>query len=428
MLLFLLITLGMGCSDSRELLSPTEVRSRINEEWRTKAKQIQQETADGGEAERPMTESYREIAASYIDSIKTENLDTTESLNLAAIYRDMGEYTKSLEVYDSVLETASGEIARNTSISRIMTALRADDSAKTGRAIEWHQQNVAYPEKDDSRLYSHLRSYLQMLSRNGRHQRVVTLIQAELNRMPQEVDFVYMAPALAIENKASFAATGQEGYGESIARTYLEKYESLVESLETRLESAQSVPASERTGFNKMLQQLERYNSVLNFNFLVGGEAPPIKFEHIFNADDAYSFADTRGSVVILDFWANWCAPCKKAFPRLAELYEEYRDDGLIILGVTGFQGGFTDGDVIEQDISPARELELTEDFIDRYNLTWPVVFSEEGAFDARYGVTSIPAMVFIDRAGMVRAIKSGLDIQNPEETKQLIEKLLAEK
>jgi cytochrome c biogenesis protein CcmG/thiol:disulfide interchange protein DsbE len=90
-----------------------------------------------------------------------------------------------------------------------------------------------------------------------------------------------------------------------------------------------------------------------------------------------------RGKVVVLNFWASWCVPCKQEAPALESIWREYRDRGVVVLGVDS-----------EDFSGDAR------DFMRRYKITYPVV--REGGRDlyGPYGVTGVPETRIIGRNG----------------------------
>jgi cytochrome c biogenesis protein CcmG, thiol:disulfide interchange protein DsbE len=95
------------------------------------------------------------------------------------------------------------------------------------------------------------------------------------------------------------------------------------------------------------------------------------------------SLASLRGKVVVLNFWASWCAPCKSEAPRLEAAWKQYRGDGVVVVGVDA------------QDFSgDARK------FIRRHELTYPNVHDGPGNVLPKYGVTGFPETYFIGRDG----------------------------
>jgi thiol-disulfide isomerase/thioredoxin len=102
--------------------------------------------------------------------------------------------------------------------------------------------------------------------------------------------------------------------------------------------------------------------------------------------DESVSLGSTGGDVILLDFWATWCAPCKKAMPELEELQQEYGDSGLRVLGV-----------------SIDEKADLVEKFLKKRPLGYAVAIdsAEEPAWH-EFAVAAIPAVFLIDRQGQI--------------------------
>jgi len=133
--------------------------------------------------------------------------------------------------------------------------------------------------------------------------------------------------------------------------------------------------------------------------------------------------SDLRGQVVLLDFWAPWCGPCRYTLPKLSRWQTEYKSKGLVILGVTKYYGH---GD--QQPLTPAEEIVYLRDFKKRNKLPYGSVVSDTNANEFNYGVFSIPTSFLIDRKGVVRYISLG---GNPDEIavlEEMVKKLVDEK
>jgi thiol-disulfide isomerase/thioredoxin len=140
---------------------------------------------------------------------------------------------------------------------------------------------------------------------------------------------------------------------------------------------------------------------------LVGRPAP--QFQASFLDGQPFDLANTQGKVVILDFWATWCPPCRKALPELIALAAEYKDRGVELFAV----------DVGE---SP----DDVRAYLEEAGLDVQVVLDEDGSASGRYLVEYLPQTVIIGRDGQVAAVHVGAVQDLRGEVGQELEKLLA--
>jgi cytochrome c biogenesis protein CcmG/thiol:disulfide interchange protein DsbE len=141
---------------------------------------------------------------------------------------------------------------------------------------------------------------------------------------------------------------------------------------------------------------------------LLDHDAPDFRLEVVANGKPgALGVSDLRGSVVVLDFWATWCGPCRAETPILDALSRRWRDRGVTIVGV--------DTDTPDQGDPRA--------FAQAEGLSYPIVHDETGAVSRRYGVEGLPTLVVISPAGKVVAVRTGLT--DDEELERLVRKAL---
>ena len=116
-----------------------------------------------------------------------------------------------------------------------------------------------------------------------------------------------------------------------------------------------------------------------------------------------------RGQVVVLNFWATWCAPCRVEMPSFEKLYRRYRSEGVAVLAVT-----------LDKNAGPK-----IKSFVDEYELSFPILLDEEGEVERLYPSMTIPFTYVIDREGRVVARVDGAKNWESNETFEAIEYLL---
>lgn len=132
--------------------------------------------------------------------------------------------------------------------------------------------------------------------------------------------------------------------------------------------------------------------------------------------------ADFRGHVVLLDFWATWCGPCRETFPKLKAWHEKYRGDGLVILGLTNFFG-----EINGHNVTRTQESAYLRSFKKKNHLPYGFAIADSHVNDMNYGVFSIPMSFLIDRNGRVRFIAAGSSEAQTAALGRMIKRLLDE-
>lgn len=150
---------------------------------------------------------------------------------------------------------------------------------------------------------------------------------------------------------------------------------------------------------------------------------PPLVAENWFYSPPL-NLAGLKGKVVVIDFWAPWCAPCRLVMPSLLEQYEKYKDQGLMVIGYTRLFGVFNND--LKKKVNAAEELVLIKKFLDQNKIIYPIAVSSEGYGFDTFAVTAIPTMIFIDRRGNIAYFKTGSG--TIKQIQDRIASLLAEK
>jgi len=121
-----------------------------------------------------------------------------------------------------------------------------------------------------------------------------------------------------------------------------------------------------------------------------GSKAPDFKLKGVDGRE--YTLSSFRGKVVLLDFFATWCGPCRAMTPRLAELRQMYPSEDFVIISVD-----------LGESIDKVRE------FAEEEGMSWIVLVDPHGNVGSAYGIRAIPTLVLVDKDGTVAWIHVGL-------------------
>ena len=114
----------------------------------------------------------------------------------------------------------------------------------------------------------------------------------------------------------------------------------------------------------------------------------------------SFNLSEHKGKVIVLDFWATWCPPCRASLPALGALSARYQGDPSVWIG-----------SVNKERLSPQR----LRRFLAEMNVQVPVILDRTGQVNARYQVSALPTMVMIGRDGLVSKTQVGLPYSDPK-------------
>jgi peroxiredoxin len=123
------------------------------------------------------------------------------------------------------------------------------------------------------------------------------------------------------------------------------------------------------------------------------------------------SLSGLKGQVVLINFWASWCGPCRKEMPVLDQLYQRYKPLGFTLLGVN-----------VEEDSTAA------ETWLKDTPVSFPILFDRRNSVSKLYDVTAMPSTVLVDRQGHVRYLHFGYNPGTESEYQDQIRSLVRER
>lgn len=100
---------------------------------------------------------------------------------------------------------------------------------------------------------------------------------------------------------------------------------------------------------------------------------------------ESFTLSEQRGNIVVINFWASWCGPCRDEAPDLEQVYQEYKDQGVIFIGITYV-------DEVSDSLA----------FIDEFGQTYPNAPDSRSRVSAKYGVRAVPETFIVGRDGNI--------------------------
>ncbi|RNL91085.1 hypothetical protein ED312_05290 [Sinomicrobium pectinilyticum] len=365
---------------------------------------------------------FKEYAASFNDT----NGKNFMLYILAKEYADRGDYETFTTYADQISEESRDKTSLYNSVAWKLAEegkdldFAAEMSKKSLDIIESLRQGAGdkpdylsesqYRENLDGSYRMYADTYALILFKQGQVKEAVKYQEEAIGEgKSPEVNERYVQFLLASENYGTAKEKAEEFIREGVSTEKIKEY----------LKSAYTENKGSDEGFDIYLSGLEKVARAkileeVKKNML-DEEAPAFSLKNL-DGDDV-SLSSMKGKVVILDFWATWCGPCKSSFPGMQKAVTKYEDDpGVEFLFIDTWEGD-----------KPKARLKKVKDFIDQNQYTFHVLLDtpvSEGSreFDIvdKYGVEGIPTKVIIGPEGRINFRSVGYSGNNEKLVEEL--------
>ncbi|PKB15565.1 TlpA disulfide reductase family protein [Flavobacterium sp. 5] len=337
------------------------------------------------------------------------NLYTTRFSNVLPIYKDYF-YQSLLKIYVTNKDFQKMEQYENLLSSKGKAASFYNDYAwnLSGQDLVTPAKDIDTAEKISKRSLDIL-SDLQKQSdfpeelneTYNMYADTYALVLYKLNRFDeafQYQDKLYQLGGLDTGGKERYAGMMEKVKGPEITKKYIE--EELSKGTNSRVLLAQL-----ETIYGKLNLPLDNFKAIKAKSIETGNANAKADIVKKYGSTDAIKFSlknlegkvinlsDLKGKVVVLDFWATWCGPCKASFPAMQDLVTKYKDKNVVFLFVNTWEKG-KDNETTEKVAT----------FINDKKYSFNVVFDYDDAITTKYKIEGIPTKILIDKNGSVIA------------------------